>query len=100
MLTNTIYLPQETKVKHPPQTKVEECPEIEKFIPYDPLGNYDISCTITFQAWDLKEGKWHLISCDHFLCESHCSITQLAFLSLLMVCSLRTQPIEAHGFAT
>ncbi|XP_045887552.1 securin [Micropterus dolomieu] len=28
---------QETKVKHAPQTKVEECPEIEKFIPYDPL---------------------------------------------------------------
>ncbi|XP_072251506.1 securin [Leuresthes tenuis] len=29
--------PEETKVKHPPQTKVEEYPEIEKFIPYDPL---------------------------------------------------------------
>ncbi|KAI3351584.1 hypothetical protein L3Q82_020424, partial [Scortum barcoo] len=29
--------PQETKVKHAPQTKVEEYPEIEKFIPYDPL---------------------------------------------------------------
>ncbi|XP_070819143.1 securin [Chaetodon trifascialis] len=28
--------PQETKVKHP-HTKVEEYPEIEKFIPYDPL---------------------------------------------------------------
>ncbi|XP_041800526.1 securin [Chelmon rostratus] len=29
--------PQETKVKHAPHTKVEEYPEIEKFIPYDPL---------------------------------------------------------------
>ncbi|XP_068596940.1 securin [Brachionichthys hirsutus] len=29
--------PQETKVKNAPQTKVEEYPEIEKFIPYDPL---------------------------------------------------------------
>ncbi|XP_039974917.1 securin [Xiphias gladius] len=29
--------PQETKVKHAPQTKVEEYPEIENFIPYDPL---------------------------------------------------------------
>ncbi|XP_018549745.1 securin isoform X2 [Lates calcarifer] len=29
--------PQETKVKQAPQTNVEEYPEIEKFIPYDPL---------------------------------------------------------------
>ncbi|KAM9357445.1 securin [Symphorus nematophorus] len=29
--------PQETKVKPAPQTKVEDYPEIEKFIPYDPL---------------------------------------------------------------
>nr|XP_046263061.1 securin isoform X2 [Scatophagus argus] len=29
--------PQETKVKHAPQTKPEQYPEIEKFIPYDPL---------------------------------------------------------------
>ncbi|XP_067455811.1 securin [Thunnus thynnus] len=29
--------PQETKVKHAAQNKVEEYPEIEKFIPYDPL---------------------------------------------------------------
>ncbi|XP_069027396.1 securin [Embiotoca jacksoni] len=29
--------PQETKVKHASQAKVEEYPEIEKFIPYDPL---------------------------------------------------------------
>ncbi|XP_030252713.1 securin isoform X1 [Sparus aurata] len=29
--------PQETKVKLATQTKVEEYPEIEKFIPYDPL---------------------------------------------------------------
>ncbi|KAF0039884.1 hypothetical protein F2P81_008119 [Scophthalmus maximus] len=29
--------PQETKVKHAGPTKVEEFPEIEKFIPYDPL---------------------------------------------------------------
>ncbi|KAM9741669.1 securin [Menidia menidia] len=28
---------QETKVKHASQTKLEEYPEIEKFIPYDPL---------------------------------------------------------------
>ncbi|XP_070769834.1 securin [Enoplosus armatus] len=28
---------QETKVKHAPHSKVEEYPEIEKFIPYDPL---------------------------------------------------------------
>ncbi|XP_044060842.1 securin isoform X2 [Siniperca chuatsi] len=28
---------QETKVKHAPQTKEVEYPEIEKFIPYDPL---------------------------------------------------------------
>ncbi|XP_034545659.1 securin [Notolabrus celidotus] len=30
-------LKQETKVKQAPTTKVEEYPEIEKFIPYDPL---------------------------------------------------------------
>uniref|UniRef100_A0A3Q3VUP5 Securin n=1 Tax=Mola mola TaxID=94237 RepID=A0A3Q3VUP5_MOLML len=30
--------PQETKVKQAPQTKVVEYPEIEKFIPYDPLA--------------------------------------------------------------
>ncbi|XP_026213804.1 securin [Anabas testudineus] len=29
--------PQETKVKHVPQSQVEEYPDIEKFIPYDPL---------------------------------------------------------------
>ncbi|CAJ1058909.1 securin [Xyrichtys novacula] len=29
--------PQETKVKQAPPTKVEEYPEIEKFIPYDPI---------------------------------------------------------------
>ncbi|XP_068182194.1 securin [Antennarius striatus] len=29
--------PQETIIKHAPRTKVEEYPEIEKFIPYDPL---------------------------------------------------------------
>ncbi|XP_070693303.1 securin [Pempheris klunzingeri] len=29
--------PQETKVKHAPHSKVDEYPEIEKFIPYDPL---------------------------------------------------------------
>ncbi|XP_071362770.1 securin [Trachinotus anak] len=29
--------PQETQVKHASQTKVEEYPEIEQFIPYDPL---------------------------------------------------------------
>ncbi|KAM7389205.1 hypothetical protein PAMP_023197 [Pampus punctatissimus] len=29
--------PEETKVKHAAQNKVEEYPEIEKFIPYDPL---------------------------------------------------------------
>ncbi len=34
---------QETKIKQAAHTKVEEYPEIEKFIPYDPLGNYDIS---------------------------------------------------------
>lgn len=45
---------QETKVKHAPHSKVEDYPEIEKFIPYDPLGNYDISHTITFRVWDLK----------------------------------------------
>lgn len=33
--------PQETKVKAASQTKVEEYPEIENFIPYDPLGNYN-----------------------------------------------------------
>ncbi|KAG8003889.1 hypothetical protein GBF38_007899, partial [Nibea albiflora] len=40
--------PQETKVKQAACTKVEEYPEIEKFIPYDPLGNDDLSCMITF----------------------------------------------------
>ncbi|XP_008274230.1 securin [Stegastes partitus] len=29
--------PQEASVKHAPQVKVEEYPEIEKFFPYDPL---------------------------------------------------------------
>lgn len=33
-----ILLTQETKVNHAPQMKVEEYPEVEKFIPYDPLG--------------------------------------------------------------
>lgn len=40
LLMQHFYLPQETKVKQAPQTKVVEYPEIEKFIPYDPLGNY------------------------------------------------------------
>ncbi|XP_037637145.1 securin [Sebastes umbrosus] len=34
---NTLLKPQETKVKAASQTKVEEYPEIENFIPYDPL---------------------------------------------------------------
>ncbi|XP_040904346.1 securin [Toxotes jaculatrix] len=32
-----VLKPQETKVKPAPHSKVEEYPEIEKFIPYDPL---------------------------------------------------------------
>lgn len=45
---------QETKVKHAPHIKVEEYPEIEKFIPYDPLGNYNISCMITAQILEVN----------------------------------------------
>ncbi|KAF7228385.1 securin [Nothobranchius furzeri] len=33
----TLLKPQENKVEPAPQTKIEEYPEIEKFIPYDPL---------------------------------------------------------------
>lgn len=87
--TNAIFcLPQETKVKQAACTKVEEYPEIEKFIPYDPLGNDDISCMITFLFWDLKI-KRCLIRNDLF-CLKHISF---ASLSPLMVYPLRTRPI-------
>lgn len=33
------FTSQDTKVKQAASTKVEDYPEIEKFIPYDPLGN-------------------------------------------------------------
>lgn len=36
-MDNWCFQTQETKVKHVPQMK--EYPDIEKFIPYDPLGN-------------------------------------------------------------
>lgn len=37
---------QETKAKPAPQTLTEEYPEIEQFIPYDPLGIL-LFCVIT-----------------------------------------------------
>lgn len=87
--TNVIFcLPQETKVKQAACTKVEEYPEIEKFIPYDPLGNDDISCMITFLFWDLKMNRC-LIRNDLF-CLKHISF---ASMSPLMVYPLRTRPI-------
>lgn len=45
------YSSQETKVKAAPKTKVEEYPEIEKFIPYDPLGKSNISPPFTDQKF-------------------------------------------------
>lgn len=45
------YPPQETKVKPAPKTKVEEYPEIEKFIPYDPLGRHNRSPPFTDQKF-------------------------------------------------
>ncbi|XP_051274969.1 securin [Dicentrarchus labrax] len=43
--------PQEIKVKHAPHSKVEEYPEIEKFIPYDPLE---------FEKYSVPEDLIHL----------------------------------------
>lgn len=45
---------QETKVKHAAQMKVDEYPEMEKFIPYDPLGNYYISYIITAEILEVN----------------------------------------------
>lgn len=91
---------QETKVKHASQMKVDEYPEMEKFIPYDPLGKYYIHYIITAPILCLIRN--YIFSVNHTIASFYLGFLSFinnsfpgAFWSLCIFHSLRTQHVEA-----